>query len=407
MTKLLKIAMATALIAMLAVPAVAATEWEFGATIQFKTFYNHVNYGDRRGDDLEGGGAGGLKNDGYLDWTTQSDSNINMTMYSDRLEGYAEINYDFAENSVTTNYLWGRYFINDNMSVLIGQTDPLFIQEISNQVVYDNANLNGFGTANSDTLPMIALQYGGFTFAMAQPMKNFDETFDANVAFIDSWGGPTPDGYTADIDTFMPQLHASFNYEADTWRIKFAGAYANSRVKKLALEYGGAEYSFGSKTISSWLVGMDSQVFFGPLTLGAAISYGANWDFVGWNEGMGVAYPVFTPKSGFNSFRVKDTHSLMAALVVGYQLTESLGFEAGVGYRRDDNSMFDKAIQSWATYIQAVYEVTPGFRIIPEIGYMNYGDSPGAKSTRYNDRVKGNIDEGYEWYAGVQWRFDF
>lgn len=374
MKRLMQTAAAAAMVCMLAAPALAATQWNFSGSLQYKTFWNQRDYGDFKGEDLEGGGAL-VKSDGKLDWTTQGDSYVAMEMVSDHLEGYIEMQWDYDANKVVTNYYWGKYNFNEDFSILIGQTDPLFIQEISNQVIWDNANLNGIGTANSDTLPMIALAYKGFTFAMAKPVNNTDYDVSSLVH---------------DRDTFMPQLQASYAYEADEWRVKFAGAYANSRVK-----WQGAN----SETLHSWLLGMDGQVFFGPLSLGAAVSYGQNWDAVGWNDfdGWGWGYPVVKINSTSTSFDFEDTDSLMLALVAGYQLTEDLYFEGGAGYRRDDNDEWHKAHTSWNLYGQAVYTIAPGFSIIPEVGYINYGKNV--------DRSKDKF--GYEWYAGAQWRLDF
>lgn len=398
MKMIIRAALAVALVSMLAAPAMAATEWNFGASLQYKTFWTERDYGDSEGDDLENGGKA-LDNDGYLDWTTQGDSSIFMEMRSDYLEGYIELQYDVDEG-VLTNYYWGKYNFNENFSILIGQTDPLFIQEISNQVAYDNANLNGIGTANSDTLPMIALAYKGFTFALAKPVQNSEEMLEFNEEFYANMSGPSLTGVEYDRDTFMPQLHASYDYEADTWRIKFGGAFAMTRYTDI--ELGGV--NLGDETITSWLAGIDGQVFFGPLSLGAAVSYGANWDAVGWNE-MGIAYPLFKMNAAGDSISVKNTNTLMLSLVAGYQLTEALGFEAGAGYRRDDNTMFDKASNTWTVYLQAAYEIADGFTVTPEIGYINYGKTTGGKWNGITE--KGNEKYGYEWYAGMQWKMDF
>lgn len=398
-------AAAAAFVCILAAPVMAATQWNFTGSLQYKTFWNERDFGSNSGQDLQGGGAD-LKNDGKLDWSTQSDSYIGMEMASDHLEGYIEMQWDFDDNKVVTNYYWGKYNFNENFSILIGQTDPLFIQEISNQVIYDNMNLNSLGTANSDTLPMIALAYQGFTFAMAKPVTNDGDMLEAaNRGY--NMINMVPSEYAYNLDTFMPQLQASYAYEADTWRIKFAGAYANARIKKFSIDDGTTIYDLrGSKTVHSWLLGMDGQVFFGPLTLGAAVSYGENWETAGWNESeLALGHALIKPNVGATSYKIKDTNTLMLSMTAGYQLTEALYFEGGAGYRRDDNNMFEDANNSFAVYLQAVYQVAPGFSIIPEIGYIDYGDNTGFK---WAGRKSGDTKSlGNEWYAGAQWRLDF
>lgn len=407
MKNIVKAAATAAIVCMLAAPAMAATQWSFSGSMQYKTFWNERDFGRYGGEDLQGGGAG-LKSDGKLDWTTQGDSYIGMEMASDHLEGYIEMQWDTEENSVTTNYYWGKYNFNENFSILIGQTDPLFIQEISNQVIYDNVNMNSMGTANSDTLPMIALAFKGFTFALAKPVTNDEDMQEASNRGFDMLGnGPFESTY--DLDTFMPQLQASYAYEADTWRIKFAGAYANAKINKFSTEDTASATTYdlhGKKTVHSWLLGMDGQIFFGPLTVGGAVSYGENWETAGWNESeYGIGHALIKPNAAMTSYKISDTNTLMLSLAAGYQLTENLYFEAGAGYRRDDNNMFVDANCSWTTYLQAVYTVAPGFSIIPEIGYIDYGDNTGFKWA--GNKAKDTKSLGYEWYAGAQWRLDF
>ena len=87
MKKLILGLAAAAALTVVAAPVMAATQWNFGGSLQYKTFWTERDYGWYGGDDLQGGGAG-LDNDGILDWGTQGDSNISMTMVSDHLTGY-------------------------------------------------------------------------------------------------------------------------------------------------------------------------------------------------------------------------------------------------------------------------------------------------------------------------------
>lgn len=412
------------LVSMLAAPAWAATQWSFSGSLMYKTFWTERDYGKFKGEDLQGGGAE-LKSDGVLDWSTQGDSTISMEMRSDHLEGYIEMNYDFEENSLTTSQYWGKYNFSHEGAILIGQTEHLFRQFISNQVAFDNINLNGIGTAYAETSPMIALQYGGFTFALVKPNNNLDGMFDNAMGRIEGqvdmsgWVPPPgtfiDGGMYYDMDTYMPQIQASYEYTADAWRIKLAGGYANFKVKKLTewsqYNNGGVideyfEYA-ENKTVHSWIIGLDGDINFGPLTLGAAASVGQNWGMAGWNE-TDFSIGSYTLLNMAGKF--KDTTSVMASIVAAYRLTEALGFEAGLGYRYDNNPVFDKASHSWGVYLQADYAVADGFYIMPEIGFIDCGDFVGNDkwvNATEDYRVKGGTSEGYLWYAGVQWKMDF
>lgn len=98
--------------------------------------------------------------------------------------------------------------------------------------------------------------------------------------------------------------------------------------------------------------------------------------------------------------KIKNTTSAMGAIIAGYRLTEALRFEAGVGYRYDDNSVWDKDSSILNVYIQAAYTVAPGFTITPEIGYIDLFKTVGSSTTK-------SVDAGYIWYAGAKWQMDF
>lgn len=84
--------------------------------------------------------------------------------------------------------------------------------------------------------------------------------------------------------------------------------------------------------------------------------------------------------------------------------------ELGGGWRYDDNKLFAKNSNIWTAYLQAAYAVTPGFTITPEIGYIDFGKTVGAKYANSNlnggDKGKG-ADAGYLWYVGAKWQMDF
>lgn len=109
---------AMAALTMLAAPAIAATQWNFGASLRYATFWTEQDAG-------KGGGAG-LDQDGLLDWSTQGNSNIQMHMQSDNLEGYIELEWDFDDNKVTTSQYWGKYRFGNGAYIAIGQQEQLF-----------------------------------------------------------------------------------------------------------------------------------------------------------------------------------------------------------------------------------------------------------------------------------------
>lgn len=411
---------ALALAALVATPAIAATQWNFGAALKYSTFWTQYDAGKERMADRQGGGAF-LKNDHMLNWGTQGNSEIRMLMKSDNLEGYIVMEWDFDENKVKTSEYWGRYRFNDKLSLTIGQQHQLFNSFISNQVWFEDLNMNGIGTAYQSPTPKITLAYGGFSFALAKPYD--DRTGALNSMSTareeDLWGRNDKNPrLSTDADTFMPQIQAAYEYMADTWRVKLSGAYQNLKYKKIRLDYNpssgnSASLNLGNKTVNSWLVALDGDISFGPLYLAAGGAVGQNWADAGWNNGdMGVGnsfgadyFDAFgiQPKLNIGPWGVKEwshswenTTSVMASLIAGYRLTEALRFEWGLGYRYDENDAFHKDSHIWNTYLQAAYSVAPGFTITPEVGYIDL-----------NENVWSGKDQGYIWYAGAKWQMDF
>lgn len=373
---------AAAVIAMVAVPAMAATQWNFGASLRYETFWTQANAGDGSINDLQGGGQT-LDSDGRLSWGTQGNSRIKMMMKSDSLEGFIEFGYNFDSNTVTTREYWGKYKFNDMAYIQIGQSHQLFnIPGFSNQVWGGDMNMVSMGVSFNPPTPKIILGYGSFAFALAQPYEN-------------DW---LKTAVGADVDTYIPQIQASYQYKADTWDVKLAGAFQTYKLNKLA-------GTNTNKNINSWLADIKGAVYFGPLYLKGSASVGQNWTAAQWNTSRGGLNNTYAQTKALGNMNytvnangnIENTTSAMAAVIAGYRLTEALKFEAGVGYRYDDNDMWHKSSNMWNVYLQAQYTVAPGFMITPEIGYIDLG-----KTNFFN-----NDDAGYIWYAGAQWRMDF
>lgn len=171
------------------------------------------------------------------------------------------------------------------------------------------------------------------------------------------------------------------------------------------------------QNIHSWLVTVDGDIAFGPLWLAANATVGQNWGNAGMMNSESTLSP-FGYTLGVNSFgfgiqdiasghfdifdiangkgKWESTTSWMLSAVAAYQLTEALRFEAGAGFRYDDNDIYETSHKLWNVYLQAAYTIAPGFEIVPEIGYIDRGKSPIDKT-----------DAGYLWYAGAQWNMYF
>ena len=411
---------------MATVPAMAATHWHFGASLRYLTFWSERDGGKQGLADLQGGGAE-LQRDGFLDWRLQGNSRIKMFMRSDVLEGYIEFGYKEAVELVSAREYWGRYNFNEKAYIVIGQQRQLFTQFISYQGWDGNLSLASVGVSAQSASPKITLGYGNFAVALVKPYDgNVNNRRNALAGELKALYASHIDpgvkvGLHADTDIYFPQIQAQYEYLADAWRLKLAGAYQHIRINKVGgywespLTGNGRTFSGGGGKADSWLLGFEGEIDFGPLRLSAAASVGQNWSDAGWNDetsnmnaywtdaymlkNLGVI-PVFDAMAPAAGGRVavkwKNTTSFMAAFVSAYRLTEALRLEAGVGYRHDRNEGFSRDGHIWTVYLQAAYTVAPGFTVTPEVGYIDLGKHVRTKN------AMGDIC-----YLGAKWQMDF
>lgn len=319
-----------------------------------------------------------------------------MYLRSDVLEAFIDVGYSEKANKMTTREYWGRYHFNDKAFITIGQQRQLFSQYISNQVWDGDLGMGAIGLAYQSARPKITVGYGGFSFALSNP---YNGRAQVNAA------AGAPDGLgTKNINVYLPQLQSSYEYRADVWRIKFAGAYQHLRLQKITNAAGDTT----NKTVHSWLLAAEADLTYGSFYLAIAGTLGQNWSDAGWNDensniGSNWNGDYFIRTAGIQwrakvngAYEFKNTDSGMVALVSAYQLTESLRFEAGAGYRYDDNGYFKKTSRIWNVYLQAAYMVAAGLTVTPEVGYLDFGKN-----------AKSGQNQGRLWYLGAKWQMDF
>lgn len=387
-----------AVFTMAAGPAMAATEWNFGASLRFATWWTELDAGKGKIGDMQSGGAQ-LGNDGKLEFLQQRNSRIKMFMKSDRLEGYIEMGWNVDSAAVTPRDYFGTYRFTDSFSITFGQHLQLFdTPGLSSQVWCNDLNMHGIGVSWNPSDPKLFFTYKGFQFGLSTPYHTEGKLSSSVIS---------SGAYTADKDTYMPQLQFAYQHAGEDWRVKVGGGFQTYQIKHLRAAGGSADI-LKSKSVNSWLLMADGNINFGPLYLAGTASVGQNWAEACWNTRKGGLDNAYANNKRMDTFgialrgdKLKDTTSLMGAVIVGYRLTEDLRFEAGFGYRYDENDAWDKNSHMWTTYIQAAYTVAKGFRIIPEVGFVDLGKTVGVRG------ANNSIDNGYVWYAGAKWQMDF
>jgi hypothetical protein len=117
----------------------------------------------------------------------------------------------------------------------------------------------------------------------------------------------------------------------------------------------------------------------------------------GWDPGAN-ARAVSSPYLKTGGDDIADVYTLQVLLVPGIRVSDSLKFEAGLGYRQDNADGapgYSQKDDLWVAYVQALITLAPGVYLTPEVGYYDYMDGVNGDS------------QGYQWYAGAKWQIDF
>jgi len=361
----------------MAVPAMAS-EWNFFGSARMATFYLSQDTGDL--DD-----AGILYDDADLSHTLQANSRLGATVKaSDMIGGVVEIG--IGTGGLSTRKIYGTYNFGGG-ELLIGQTYTPTTYFYSNSVYGSDGDLCGLGQFNNPRSPMVQLSVNGFKVALVSPII-----------------GTASLGTYTDADVSLPKIEASYSMKNDAFFLDVFGGYQTYDLEDNANDQ--------SKTVSSFAVGFDGGMTFGPATITVAANTGTNYGAygaaVGWDHrdatigGYALTWDGFAGPQLVDD-NVEDTTALQAMIVANFILADNFSMEAGFGYSSLSNSEaadaagFDEdTLTQMQYYINGVYTFAPGFFIVPEIGIIDYGDW-----------LDGDTSLGSDTYIGLKWQIDF
>ncbi len=355
---------------LLAAPALAA-DWSFYGSQRMATFYIADDFGDSK--------VAGNDSDWGLRWDFQGNSRLGARVKEGNVGGHIELAMratgggDGGDDSVNTRRAYGTWKFSDNAILKVGKDYSPVTRFISGQVFDADNGLLGNGNFYGRRPAMLGLTLGNFDIALLT-----NALVTTGIAPVDS-----------DPDWNLPKLEASYLMKFGAFDLRPFGGLQYFKVDR------GDSTLTDDLDVYSYVIGIDSMINIGAFWIGPQVAYGQNWANAGWANGRwGATYARATLKGTDDT---NDAKSLSAMLVAGLKFTDTLKFEAGVGYRNDDADVsgVDDAV-AWEAYIQAVITLAKGVYLIPEIGYIDFGDDPVT-----DDNV------GYRWYAGAKWQIDF
>jgi hypothetical protein len=357
---------------LMASPAMAA-EWSFFGSQRMATFYIADDYGD-----AEVNGSG---DDWGLRWDFQGNSRVGARVKADKVGGYIELALtatnggDGGDGGVNTRRAYGTWKFSDNATLKVGKDYSPVTEFISGQVFDSDAGLLGQGNFYGRRPSMLGLNIGALEMALLN-----NPTTTAGMGL--------PAG--VDPDWNLPRFEAAYQLKMDSFYLRPFGGIQYFKIDS------GASTLTDDLDILSYVVGLGGMANIGAFRIGGQIAYGQNWaNTNAWAGGRwGQTYAGATLKGTDD---VNDATSIQAQLVAGLKFSDTINFEAGVGYRDDDADRpgVDNA-RALEYYGQVVLTLAPGVFLVPEVGYIDFMDNPVTDD-----------DAGYRWYAGAKWQINF
>jgi hypothetical protein len=336
----------------LAAPAMAA-DWNFYGSARFATFYVMDDY------DISGAA---YEDDDDLQWAQQGNSRIGANVkFNDQIGGGFEMSDSFGKRK-----LFGTYTFGGGSQLLIGQTYTPSALFYSNSVYDGDGDLLGVGEFYEGRVPMIQWKMGGLKIALIQP---------------------TEDGVGDEVvDVTLPKMEIGYGFKADMF---FVDAFAGYQTYSQDGGNGGTDYDF-----DSYVVGLGGGMNFGALYIKVNGHMGQNLgNYGGYN-------PLdFDDAAVIDGTEVKDTDAYGLLGVIGFNASEMLTFEGGIGYvnyEKDVTGTEDETGMQY--YVNAVINIAPGFFIVPEIGYIQADYDNAGEATDPNPSRT---------YFGAKWQINF
>ncbi len=314
------------------------------------------------------------------------------TRFTHDLQGNARIGANVKTGNVGGRFEYGTGGGNANIRLLYGTVDLGFGELLAGQH-YTPFGIGSFistqvyGTDNgllefvpySGRQPLVQLSVEGLKIALVKPFQatypvpfvfDEDDEIPADIAAVLAPLLRTTT--TGNPEVLLPQLQLSYDIRMDGVAVNLAGAF-----QTYDLNDGDGD------TLTAWGAGANVRLtMMDPLYLNVGGFYGQNVGNFGQAWGSRLSRADITDPDD-----IEDANTYAGAVVLGAKL-DTIGVEAGVGFRNDELGDVDEDIMAY--YLQATVPLSQDgrARIIPEVGMYDYENE---------DLL----------YFGLQWRIDF
>lgn len=404
MKKLMIVLFAALLLVAFSVPAMAQlsgspTQWGFYGSARMFTGYVDKDAATPSGllgapGNARAVGAVGGFDDSDVVWQIQDNSRFGVNVSAGNITGQVEMGMDAPGDSFESTrirILKGAWNFGSGVLMLGQDYTPLFFP-VSDQcgIIGGDCGLIFWGALYVGRVPQIRLTMGGFQFAALSPSRAGSGGAPAH-AYTPAPGSAlvSAGGDVAEFDTNFPELEASYTFNLGPAALFIGGGYhTHTQVNTTDNE----------EDVDAWVVAAGVKSAFGPFYINALLSYSQNPGDYGITQDILPALQRATFVGGV----LNDADSFQGVLVVGFKITDMMKIEGGIGYTSNELDVDAGVTAEEATmayYLQLAYSPVKNVFIVPEIGFIDYGDL----------EISGEPDEdlGSAWYLGIKWQINF
>jgi len=349
MKKITISAAALILAAVIAMPALAASEWNFYGSARISTFVTDTD------------NKAGVRDTKNFEQALQGNARIGAAVRaSDEVTGCFE--YGAASGNANVRKLYGQWDFGSG-KLLIGQDYTPLNFFYSNQVYDTDDGLGSYGGIATPRRPMIQLSFGNFKIAAIYP-----ESDSLNIT-------------NATMENTIPKIEASFTYKFDNAFMEVAAGYNTYSILDTTTSI--------ENDITSYIVAIGGGISFDRYYINADV-------FMGQNMGPYGLFNASDNDPVVSGSTVIDNDVFGYLLVFGAKINDMFSIEAGYGYTEaelDRTSAREDGSESY--YVQTTITLAPGVFLVPEIGI------------RDNKTDKTGAEESEIIYYGAKWQINF
>jgi len=416
MRKLVVILAAAALVVAFTLPAMAQSEWSFYGNARMWTEYKSFDKKNPSSGLIGANPLSGYDDEEELTWELQSNSRVGASVKAGDIGGRFEYG-----TGINLRRLYGTWNFGPG-ELLVGQEYTPLFWPISDQCGLGGGDcgLIFWGTVYTGRQPELMLTMGGFKVALIDPYSSGlleSGGTEAGVVSVPS-GTPCPsgsilvadDGTTAycavaatapnfdvvDTDQTLPKIEASYTFNLGPAALFIGGGYNTYDVQGVLA---GTD-QVGDESIDSFVLTAATKMGFGPFYVNAQASWAQNPGSFNLTQDNLLTQPAYD----FASNKWEDVDSFFWAVALGFKVSDMLKLEGGIGNidnSRDDPTGAGANVthKVWAYYLQAAISPVKNVFIIPEVGYVDYGELETDNAP--------DVEQGDATYFAVKWQINF